>query len=88
MKPQKSDKEDVEMGDADVMASTVTFEETGPDSSPKTEVAALSDIIDEEAEDADRNQLSIVNFLDAAGYFWKGFWKMRISRRTLSSAEA
>ena len=54
-KPQRSDGEDVEMGDADVVASTVTFEETSPDGSPETEVVPLSDITDEEAEDADRN---------------------------------
>jgi len=72
-KPQRSDEEDVEIGDADVVASTVTFEETGSDGSPKTEVVALSDIINEEAEDVDRNQPSIVNFIDAAGRFLEGF---------------
>jgi len=61
------------MGDADVVASTVTFEEASPDGSPKNEVVALSDIIDEEARDADRNQPSIVNFIDAAGRFLEGF---------------
>ena len=66
-KPQRSDEEDVEMGDADDVASMVTFEETSPDGSPKTEVVALSDIIDEEAVYADRNKPSIDNFIDAAG---------------------
>ena len=61
------------MGDAKVVASMVTFEETSSDCSPKTEVVALSDIIDEEAEDADGNQPSIVNFIDAAGRAPEGF---------------
>lgn len=72
-KPQGNDEEDVEMGDADVEASTITFGETSPDGASKTEVVALSDIIDEEAEDADRSQPSIVNFIDAAGRFLEGF---------------
>ena len=46
-KPQRSDEEDVEMGDANDVASIVTFEETSPDGSPKTEVVALSDIIED-----------------------------------------
>ena len=72
-KPQRSDEEDVEMEDADVVALTVPFEEPIRDGSPKTNVVALSDIIDEEAEDADRNQPSIVNFIDAVSRFLEGF---------------
>ena len=72
-KPQRSDEEDIEMGDADDVASMVTFEETSPDGSPKTEVVALSDIIDEEAEYADRNKPSIINFIDTAGRAPEGF---------------
>ena len=72
-KHQRSDKEGVEMGDADVVASTVTFEETNPNGSPKTETVALSSITNEETEDADRNQPSIDSFIDAAGRFLEGF---------------
>ncbi|PWW73889.1 hypothetical protein C7212DRAFT_213953 [Tuber magnatum] len=70
---QGSDGEDVEMGDADVVVSTVTLGGASPDGAPKVEVVTLSDIIDEEAEDADRSQPSIVNFIDAAGRFLEGF---------------
>ncbi|RPB00949.1 hypothetical protein L873DRAFT_1678406 [Choiromyces venosus 120613-1] len=72
-KSQGGDEEDVEMGDADVVLPTLTFGETSPDGAPKDEVVALSDIIDEDAEDADKNQPSIVNFIDAAGRFLEGF---------------
>ncbi|KAG0131066.1 hypothetical protein HOY82DRAFT_349408 [Tuber indicum] len=72
-KSQGNDGEDVEMGDADAVVSTVTLGGTSPDGAPKTEVVPLSDIIDEEAEDSDRNQPSIVNFIDAAGRFLEGF---------------
>ena len=72
-KYERSDKQDVEIGDADVVASTVSFEETSPDGSPKTESVALSSIINEETEDVDRNQPSIVNFIDATGRFLEGF---------------
>ena len=72
-KPQRSDEKGVEMGDADVVALTVPFEEPSRDGSPKTKVVALSDIINEEAEDADGNQPSIINFIDAAGRFLEGF---------------
>ena len=72
-KHQRSDKKGVEMGDAVVVASTVSFEETNPKGLPKTETAALSSITNEETKDADRSQPSIDNFIDAAGRFLEGF---------------
>ena len=90
-KPQRSDEKDVEMGDVDVVAFTITFEETTLDDSTKTKVVALSGMIDEEAENADGNQPSSVNFIDAAGTFlegflananlWKGLYQALESRR-------
>lgn len=70
---QGNDGEDVEMSDADAIAPTVTLGETEPDGAPKGEVVALADIVDEEAEDADKNQPSIANFIDVAARFLEGF---------------
>lgn len=70
---QGNDGEDVEMSDADAIAPTVTLGETEPDGTPKGEVVALADIVDEEAEDADKNQPSIANFIDVAARFLEGF---------------
>lgn len=70
---QGNDGEDVEMSDADAMAPTVILGETRPDGAPKGEVVALTDIVDEEAENADKNQPSIANFIDVATRFLEGF---------------
>lgn len=71
--PQGNDGEDVEMSDADAIAPTVTLAETNPDGAPKDEIVALTDIVDEEAEDADKNQPSIATFIDVAARFLEGF---------------
>lgn len=66
---QGNDGEDVEMSDADAIAPTVIL----PDGSPKGEVVSLTDIVDEEAEDADKSQPSIATFIDVAARFLEGF---------------
>lgn len=70
---QGNDGEDVEMSDADAVAPTVTQTETKSDGAPKGEVVSLADIVDEEAEDADKNQPSIATFIDVAARFLEGF---------------
>lgn len=70
---QGNEGEDVEMSDADAVAPTVTQTETKSDGAPKGEVVSLADIVDEEAEDADKNQPSIATFIDVAARFLEGF---------------
>lgn len=71
--PQGNDGEDVEMSDADATAPTTALAETKLDGLPKGDVVSLTDIVDEEAEDADKNQPSIATFIDVAARFLEGF---------------
>lgn len=62
----RDNTEDVEMSEADVVGGT-------DPSSAKADVVSLADIVDEEAEDPDKSQPSITNFMDAAARFLEGF---------------